>query len=89
MEGRSSMSSNIKTVTFNKPKTATDNSVDRWVGDVGVSPERPAQPVRMKRFTLDVPEDLHRRIKSECANEGLKMADVLREMLETRFPAKP
>lgn len=83
------MSSNIKTVTFNKPKTADATPVDRWVGDVGVSPEQqPTKPVKMKRFTLDVPEDLHRRIKSECANEGLMMADVLREILETRFPAK-
>jgi hypothetical protein len=81
----------MKTVAFNKPRTAgTDvDSVDRWVGDVAVAPEqKPAKPVRMKRFTLDVPADLHRRIKSECAREGLKMADVLREMLETRFPAK-
>jgi len=63
--------------------------VDRWVGDVSVAPEqKPAKPVPMKRLTLDVPADLHRRIKSECACEGFKMADVLREMLETRFPAK-
>ena len=77
----------MKTVAFNKPKTP--DSVDRWVGDVAVAPEqKPAKPVQMKRFTIDVPADLHRRIKSECAREGLKMADVLREMLETRFPAK-
>jgi hypothetical protein len=81
MEGR-----RMKTVAFNKPKLADANSVDRWVGDV--REQKPAKPVQMKRFTLDVPVDLHRRIKSECANEGLKMADVLREMLETRFPAK-
>jgi hypothetical protein len=86
MEGR-----RMKTVAFNKPRTGdTDvNSVDRWVGDVVVAPEqKPAKPVRMKRFTIDVPAALHRRIKSECASEGLKMADVLREMLETRFPVK-
>ena len=81
MEGRG-----MKTVAFNRPRMA---DVDRWVGDVGVAPEQaPQKPVRMKRFTIDVPADLHRRIKTECAGEGLKMADVLREMLETRFPAK-
>jgi predicted DNA binding CopG/RHH family protein len=42
----------------------------------------------MKRFTIDVPAELHRRIKTQCASEGLRMADVLREILETRFPAK-
>jgi hypothetical protein len=81
----------MKTVPFNKPRTVDldANSVDRWVGDAGVAPKlQPAKPVQMKRFTIDVPADLHRRIKSECAREGLKMADVLREMLETRFSAK-
>jgi hypothetical protein len=42
----------------------------------------------MKRFTIDVPADLHRRIKASCATEGSNMADMLREMLEARFPAK-
>ena len=37
---------------------------------------------RMKRFTIDVPESLHRRIKAECALRGVKMADFLRETLE-------
>lgn len=80
----------MKTIAFNKPMQADGISVDRCVGDVSVASEqKSAKPSeKMKRFTLDVPEDLHRRIKSECANEGLKMADVLREMLEIRFPAK-
>jgi hypothetical protein len=41
---------------------------------------------RMKRFTIDVPESLHRRIKAECALRGVKMADFLRETLEKLFP---
>ncbi len=40
----------------------------------------------MKRFTIDVPLDLHSRIKVACAGRGLKMADVLRELLEREFP---
>jgi hypothetical protein len=43
---------------------------------------------RMKRFTIDVPESLHRRIKAECALRGVKMADYLRQMLESLFPPK-
>jgi hypothetical protein len=35
----------------------------------------------MKRFTIDVPESLHTRIKIECARRGAKMAEVLRENL--------
>ena len=85
MEGRG-----MKTISFNRPRMAdVDNSVDRWVGDIGVAPEQtPQKPVRMKRFTIDVPADLHRRIKTHCAIEGIQMADLLREILETRFPAK-
>jgi hypothetical protein len=44
---------------------------------------------RMKRFTIDVPESLHRRVKAECALRGVKMADYLRETLEKLFPPKP
>ena len=43
---------------------------------------------RMKRFTIDVPESLHRRIKAECALRGVKMADYLRQTLEKLFPPK-
>ena len=81
----------MKSIAFNKPRMADADAspADRWVGDVAVAPEqKPAKPVRMKRFTIDVPAALHRRIKTECAREGVKMTDVLREILETRFPAK-
>ena len=56
------------------------DSVDRWVRD-GIMPEQ-------KTLHIDVPADLHRRIKSECDREGVKIADVLRAMLEIRFPVK-
>jgi hypothetical protein len=42
----------------------------------------------MKRFTIDVPVSLHTRIKTQCAMQGVKMADVLRELLDREFPAK-
>jgi hypothetical protein len=41
----------------------------------------------MKRFTIDVEEGLHRRIKAQCAARGAKMADVIRDMLNREFPA--
>ena len=79
----------MKSVAFNKPRRLDANPADRWVVDVGITPEQaPRQAVPMKRFTIDVPADLHRRIKTSCATEGTKMADMLREILETRFPAK-
>jgi plasmid stability protein len=41
---------------------------------------------RMKRFTFDVPESLHRRIKATCAARGKDMADEMRRILQEQFP---
>lgn len=87
-----------KTVAFKNPVKAS-NAADSWVSSrsadaeaaapMPVEPEpEPAAPVEaMKRFTIDVPASLHTRVKIGCAQRGLKMADVLREMLEREFPA--
>jgi hypothetical protein len=40
----------------------------------------------MKRLTIDIPADLHRRVKRECADRGVKMADVVRDLLLAEFP---
>ena len=72
----------MKRVAFgSKPSTtARPGSADDWVLDR----ERAAEP--LKRLTIDIPESLHRRVKTACAMENLVMADVVREMLERRFP---
>src|SRR6516165_4896012 len=38
---------------------------------------------RNKRLTIDIPEDLHRQLKAYCASHGLKMADALRQHMES------
>jgi len=40
---------------------------------------------QMKRLTIDVPVELHTAIKVDCAIRGAKMADVIRELLESQF----
>jgi hypothetical protein len=40
----------------------------------------------MKRFTIDVPVSLHRRITAAYAQRGLKPSSVLRDLLEREFP---
>jgi hypothetical protein len=40
----------------------------------------------MKRLTIDVPLSLHSRMKAGCALRGTKMADLVRELLESEFP---
>jgi hypothetical protein len=75
----------MKTISFKPMKPA---SPDDWVKIAKpLDREAPAAPTEpMKRFTIDVPVELHRRVKSECARRGVKMADVLRELLEREFP---
>lgn len=73
-----------KKVTFGgKPHAFSAASPDDWVTS-RVLPE-PMPEVKMKRLTLDVSEELHRKIKSACANRGVKMADEIRALLETHF----
>lgn len=55
------------------------------VAEPSPEPAQLAEP--MKRFTIDVAESLHKRIKAQCAMRGVKMADVIRDMLEREFPA--
>jgi len=39
----------------------------------------------MKRLTIDVPETLHRQIKTACAQRGTKIADEVRELLLLKY----
>ena len=40
---------------------------------------------KMKRFTVEIPSTLHRRIKIQCAIDDTKMTDVMRVLLEREF----
>jgi hypothetical protein len=40
----------------------------------------------MKRFTIDVPVEPHRRVRAACARRGLKPSSVLPDLLEREFP---
>jgi hypothetical protein len=85
-----------KTVQFKMPIKTPPASPDSWVQSRDASPaldretpSREAHPPSaepMKRFTIDVGDGLHKRIKTQCAMRGVKMADVIRELLEREFP---
>lgn len=79
----------MKKVAFTLPQKTGAASAEEWVQgtsqrDERSRPDAPTEP--MKRFTIDVPVELHRRIKTQCAMRGLKMADALRNILEREFP---
>lgn len=72
------MAAEAKTIGPRPKRTEANN----WVTTKGAK-----EP--MLRLTVDVPAELHGRIKAACAVEHRKMADVLREILELRFGAEP
>jgi len=73
-----------KSVSFGaKPSTAPAATADQWVSAANAEPA--AEPVPMKRLTIDIPESLHRQIKTQCAARGLRMADEIRTLLENHF----
>jgi len=71
----------MKKITFSAKPTvpAPQASADAWVNN------RSGTTEPTKRFTFDIPLSLHQQVKSQCALQGLKMSDVVREFLERRF----
>ncbi len=62
----------------------TSAALDAFVSG-GKQQAQPTQE-KTKRFTFDVPESLHRRVKAGCAARGIDMADLMRVYLEREFP---
>ena len=60
-------------------------SVDEWV-NAGATKTGGGDDEPIKRLTIDVPVSLHTRMKAQCAMQRLNMADVVRDLLEKRFP---
>ena len=66
-------------------KPGAEKKADEWVGsepprDTSRNTDQEAALV-IKRLTIDVPEDLHRRLKVKAATEGVKMADLVRSWI--------
>lgn len=75
----------MKTVKFaGKASSNKNRDLDSWVQNREIVAKEPT-----KRLTIVIPLSLHTRIKGTCASEDQLMADVIREMLEQRFPLKP
>lgn len=62
-------------------KPAEPGAADGWVE----SRSNDQEPEKMKRLTIDIPENLHRTIKSACALRGTKIADEVRELLLQKY----
>lgn len=80
------MSKNKKRVNIAARPTARPVSQDEWVGEGSAQDEQLAgTKAKAKRLTIDIPESLHRTIKSQCAGRGTKMADEIRELLLQKY----
>ena len=76
-----------KVTMTTKPNTITPTP-DDWVstrGEVDSSTLTAPTQIKMKRLTIDVPEQLHTEIKTACARRGKVMADEIRAILEKEF----
>jgi predicted DNA binding CopG/RHH family protein len=73
-----------KKVSFSsKPTNRVESSdADKWVEQRKVAV---AKMEKMKRFTIDIPQSLHRKMKTSCSARGIKMADEIRELLENNY----
>jgi hypothetical protein len=63
---------------------AQPREVDRFVHQRPAPVDRPP----MVRMSVDVPQALHRQIKAECATNGEKISDAVRELIETYWPKR-
>lgn len=83
-------------VTVNETRAAEKAETQKKVEETAlvattktVSPEEQGTdtdaPVVLKRLTLDIPEELHARIKSQCALRRVKMVDAIRDILDESF----
>jgi hypothetical protein len=56
---------------------------DKWVSEKPkATTEKPA------RLVVDLPADLHRQLKGKCGIEGLKIKDVIHNLLEQYLAGK-
>lgn len=79
------MSAKKVSISGKPTKKTTPANADEWVAEEK-APEAAGAPVgKMKRLTLDIPEELHKAIKIQCATRGTKIADELREMLIQKY----
>ena len=72
-----------KKVSFGSQPIDKAAKQEQWVASRVIPPEPEAEleKVKTKRFTIDVPEPLHRTFKQVCAGEGITMAEKVNQLI--------
>ncbi len=68
-------------------------SADDWVGQGGDTPPPPSPKAKaapeasteMKRLAVDLPADIHRRLKLDSVEQGRTMVAIVRELIEAHY----
>jgi hypothetical protein len=63
-----------------RPQASQKSSAEDWLNGRSPSPK-----LQTKRLTIDIPESLHKAIKTACASRGTKIADEVRELLAQKY----
>ena len=61
-----------------KPETAKAQAAEEWIN-------KRHDGSRMKRLTVDIPEDVHRRFKARVAEKGTTMAEEILRFLQEQY----
>lgn len=62
-------------------------TADEWVS-TETTDSPPTEAVETTRFTIDIPVELHARIKSQCALRRVKMRNEIQTLLENHFSSE-
>lgn len=80
-----------KKITFSQKAKTPPPAADAWVAVESPSPAprepvKPEPAVRMRKLTVDVPDDLYRRVRVGLAREDRNLTELVNEFLIARFP---
>jgi hypothetical protein len=68
-----------QTALANATKRPKPVDPETWVSE---KPKSAAATEKPARLVVELPPDLHRQLKGKCGMEGLKIKDVIQDLLE-------
>lgn len=78
-----------KKVTFTaKPKVREKiKDIENWIkdGNINTPSAKKIEKVETIRFTIDIPVELHAKIKYKCALKKVRMKEEIQTLLENHF----
>jgi hypothetical protein len=75
-----------KKISFGSKPKAKQNikNIENWIKD-GSKTDEPKEKIETMRFTIDIPVELHARMKYKCAMKKVTMKDEIHNLFEKHF----